>query len=291
MIELNYKQHERTKKMKKLTTILLTIAIILSLPLAASANEFTTADALAVLRASVGLSPLTAAQAARFEISGTPTTADALRILRISIGLSGTAPQRESISASDRASLTAYINQLSGTHISKLPHFTNINDVPLEKILMQYLWHFRENADINYDIMQSLEQLGLFISGSAQGVYPNNLDRFMKENLNPNFSIERYNYKSHNEIIAPWGVLWDNKNEAIVLWTGAWGGGAAYTIEVIDAYKIGDIYYVITSSFWYEFDILGDLLQGEIQYSIYTFRKNNNGVFNIHSIQPTTAIR
>jgi hypothetical protein len=53
----------------------------------ASATELSTADALAVLRASVGLSELTAEQTARFGISGIPSSADALRLLRISVGL------------------------------------------------------------------------------------------------------------------------------------------------------------------------------------------------------------
>jgi len=51
-------------------------------------NNFTTDDALTVLRAVAGLSELTAGQAARFGISGTPTTEDVLRILRIIAGLS-----------------------------------------------------------------------------------------------------------------------------------------------------------------------------------------------------------
>jgi hypothetical protein len=59
-----------------------------------ASGSYTTADALAVLRASVGLSTLSAADAAKFGISGTPTTADALKILRISVGLpaEGTPP-------------------------------------------------------------------------------------------------------------------------------------------------------------------------------------------------------
>jgi hypothetical protein len=47
----------------------------------------TTADALTVLRAAVGLSSLSAEQLTRYSITGTPATSDALRILRIAVGL------------------------------------------------------------------------------------------------------------------------------------------------------------------------------------------------------------
>jgi uncharacterized protein YkwD len=49
--------------------------------------SYTTADALTVLRASVGLAALTQAQQERFAISGNAATSDALRLLRISVGL------------------------------------------------------------------------------------------------------------------------------------------------------------------------------------------------------------
>jgi hypothetical protein len=78
--------------MKKIISALLIAAMILSFSLTASASEFTTADALAILRASVGLSALSAEQSAKFGISGNPTTADALKILRQSVGLPATQP-------------------------------------------------------------------------------------------------------------------------------------------------------------------------------------------------------
>jgi uncharacterized protein (DUF2141 family) len=49
--------------------------------------NLTTADALTVLRAAVGLTALTSAQRTRFSITGTPATSDALRILRTAVGL------------------------------------------------------------------------------------------------------------------------------------------------------------------------------------------------------------
>ena len=50
-------------------------------------GDFTTSDALLILRAAMGLLELTDEQAERFAISGGPATADALRILRLAVGL------------------------------------------------------------------------------------------------------------------------------------------------------------------------------------------------------------
>jgi hypothetical protein len=51
-------------------------------------EPLTSADALIILQATVGLSELSDENIARFEIDGSPTTADALRILRLAVGLS-----------------------------------------------------------------------------------------------------------------------------------------------------------------------------------------------------------
>jgi hypothetical protein len=67
----------------------------------ASATELSTADALAVLRASVGLSELTEEQTARFGISGIPSSADALRLLRISVGLEKEPEAEEDLETAD----------------------------------------------------------------------------------------------------------------------------------------------------------------------------------------------
>ncbi|MCL2638365.1 MAG: DUF6273 domain-containing protein [Oscillospiraceae bacterium] len=73
--------------MKKVISILLIIAMMLSFPVTASASDLTTADALTVLRAAAGLITLTAEQATKFGITGTPSTTDALRILRAAAGI------------------------------------------------------------------------------------------------------------------------------------------------------------------------------------------------------------
>jgi uncharacterized repeat protein (TIGR02543 family) len=93
---------------KKIFAFLLALTILMSLPLTVSATEefkttdtlpltasvssevFTTADALTVLKAAAGFSSLTAEQAARFGINGTPTTADALYILKVASGIIST---------------------------------------------------------------------------------------------------------------------------------------------------------------------------------------------------------
>ncbi|MCL2696644.1 MAG: TraB/GumN family protein [Oscillospiraceae bacterium] len=82
-------------KNKRLTAILLALAIILSLfpmNVYASNDEFNTADALTVLRASAGLIKLTTAQEEKYDLNGDfiVNTADAVIILRIAAGLPGT---------------------------------------------------------------------------------------------------------------------------------------------------------------------------------------------------------
>jgi hypothetical protein len=79
-------------KLKKITAFILTISIILSLfpaTVSATSNTFTTADALTVLRAAAGLTTLSAADTARFDMDGDGkiTTADALMILRRVAGI------------------------------------------------------------------------------------------------------------------------------------------------------------------------------------------------------------
>jgi hypothetical protein len=80
--------------MKKLFSLFLAAVTALSLVTAAGAQEFTTADALTVLRAAAGLITLNAEQTARYDLDGDGriTTADALMILRVVAGISEAAP-------------------------------------------------------------------------------------------------------------------------------------------------------------------------------------------------------
>jgi hypothetical protein len=81
--------------MKKIIMILMAAAVLFSTPpavFASASEDFTTADALTVLKASAGLLTLTQEQEARYDINGdfVVDTADALAILHIAAGLPGT---------------------------------------------------------------------------------------------------------------------------------------------------------------------------------------------------------
>jgi hypothetical protein len=76
--------------MKKITSLLLTLALLFTLAVTVpvyAEQALTAQDALIVLQASVGAITLTPAQMERYFITGTPTTINALTILRISVGL------------------------------------------------------------------------------------------------------------------------------------------------------------------------------------------------------------
>ncbi|MCL2637028.1 MAG: DUF6273 domain-containing protein [Oscillospiraceae bacterium] len=75
--------------MKKIISVLLIAAMFLSLPVAASASDLTTADALAILRAVAGITTLTAEQQTKYGITDNVSSADALRVLRTVAGISG----------------------------------------------------------------------------------------------------------------------------------------------------------------------------------------------------------
>jgi uncharacterized membrane protein len=79
-------------KFKKILSSIIAAAMILVLIPAMSvtvgaSHDFTTADALAILRHAAGLTPLSAADIARLGITGEPSTSDALFVLRVVAGI------------------------------------------------------------------------------------------------------------------------------------------------------------------------------------------------------------
>jgi uncharacterized protein YkwD len=72
---------------KHVFAVLTAVLIAIPLSITAAADTFTAADALLILRASVGLETLTSEQQAKFNLKGNATAADALAVLRVSVGL------------------------------------------------------------------------------------------------------------------------------------------------------------------------------------------------------------
>jgi hypothetical protein len=75
--------------MKKIISVFLCAVIMLPLPAAAADSEFTTADALLILRAVAGLATLNEAQTAKYDFNNNSsvTTANALFVLKIVAGV------------------------------------------------------------------------------------------------------------------------------------------------------------------------------------------------------------
>jgi hypothetical protein len=197
-------------------------------------------------------------------------------------------PQKENIRAADETALREFVRIISTSALSVLPVFEDINEVPLPALLVHYFWEssgwagglFGQTADVEYTWEQA-EALGAY--GEAAGVFPHVLDTFFKENLNPNFSIDSYDYKKDiNEFI---GSKWDAVNNAIVFTVGISGGFGRNTNGITEMYKSGDEYLVYTAQLKYNyyFPVI------EAEYFVYTFTKNANGVFNIMSIKQETA--
>jgi hypothetical protein len=75
--------------MKKVFSVILMIAMILSLPVTANAQEFSTSDALAILRHVAGIAPLSEEDLARYDVNGDGKidSSSALFILQIAAGV------------------------------------------------------------------------------------------------------------------------------------------------------------------------------------------------------------
>jgi len=210
-------------------------------------------------------------------------------------------PKREEVSDEDREALEEFLQIVSGLRTQRFPIFDDINDVPIGNIMLC----FGENSepDIIYDNEQR-ERLFDSDPTVVHGYYLNSLDNFLKENLNPNFSIKSYNFENFYEDVWPRYYLYDVENAAIapghsmsagqyVLLTHGW-----HEIDITDMYKLGNKYYVYVTRTEGEVD-WGNENEGEIlnengmvneephliEQLIHIFEKNENGLFNIVSIQ------
>jgi hypothetical protein len=292
--------------MKKIISVFLAAAIAFSLSLGVSAfaDTFTTADALLALRAAAGLTELTAEQTARYDLNkdGAITTADALIILRIAAGLSAeaaTQPARENLSAADIESLTEYIRIISGKSpaIGNFPAFSNINEVPLLRLLQILIWVPAAYSEFKPDEVYSFNQVAGLTGGTAGsadsaeygwGYSPQRLEQYFKENFNPAFSLAGYDYKNHtakNEGALN-DYVWDSgKNLIVIYGFNVFGGGGMYDINVTDSHKSGDnyiVYATVTELNNFGGDY-GDLEVFSVERFVYTFIRNADDGFSIVS--------
>jgi hypothetical protein len=166
-----------------------------------------------------------------------------------------------------------------------MPYFNDINELPLNFILGNY---FSANLISN----------GLLSTDSRVTVTLADIEKTIKENVNPTFSIEGYDYRQDIMLITT-GLLiyqfeWLNAKQAWeVSWVGG-GGGSGEEIfieDYTDVYRIGDIYYYVGIDWRLGKDSFGfiDIYIEDPNYTIYELKKNDNGNWNIYSMQPFTG--
>jgi hypothetical protein len=175
------KVEEKSMKLRKILAVLLVVTMVLPLLTTSvyASDRLTTADALEVLKASMGLTTLSAEQLTRYGISGSPAVSDALRILRLSIG----------IVTEVRGNTSANIHNLGLAAIQgDLIYYANVNDG--QKL-------YRMNADgtgstkISDDMAAFINVVGDWIYYSGNGgdgwsIYKIRTDGTGRTNLNVN---------------------------------------------------------------------------------------------------------
>lgn len=189
-------------------------------------------------------------------------------------------PNENDITAEELLDLYYFSQRVTNSIVLDLPFFDDIHEVGLFELLIL----FKPEADIEYDD----EELGISLLGengqwaSISGFYPATIEEYFKENINPDFSIENYDYKN-NDSIEPgriYNLGWDEEKCAILYISLSGGFGEYTTFTIVDAYKHDDFYYIHTL---FQFE------NNDSEYMLHAFKKNANGIFNIYSKQPTTA--
>ncbi|MCL2087729.1 MAG: YgdI/YgdR family lipoprotein [Oscillospiraceae bacterium] len=184
-----------------------------------------------------------------------------------------------------------------------LPHFDDINDVELTEILSFGI----NNLGLPHALFDPANEERIFGEDSLLGepsliFEPNETEAYLKEFLSSDFSIDSYDYESFDDNLpaAYRKLFWDEETGMLIFFTTVFGGGPVKTTHVLDEYEDDDFTYVVAAS--YEYDsyeeddgledfhyVLENLPEYEIEYNLYTFVKNENGVYNIVSKQPTDA--
>jgi hypothetical protein len=184
--------------------------------------------------------------------------------------------------------------------MQRLTPFSSINEQDLFRMMFffhraemdSYCWRYYDEyvESINstqtmhiYSSEEITELLGHMYS-SARGITPAHLQKWVRENINPNFSIESYDYKSLTQPEEMHGIVWDSDRGMIVYYANASCGSSISSpgyINVIDVQKSGGTYHVYAVRTTAGWGILSD-----IDVVCGTFVKNSSGGFNITSLQP-----
>jgi hypothetical protein len=181
-------------------------------------------------------------------------------------------------------------------------HFTDINNTTDIYLLLALYLNHHENMtcwrlDISGSTNERYHNYGCCCAGTdemrkispngggGRGVSPANLQAFMRENFNPNFRIDSFDFRSKTQ--AEWKFDWayDPNRDLLVLVSAAMCGGPQwYRIDENDNLEIREIdgqYHVYAQRIdgWY-----GTL--GYIDVTHFVVEANARGGFRLLSMQP-----
>ncbi|MCL2694297.1 MAG: hypothetical protein FWE60_04240 [Oscillospiraceae bacterium] len=193
-----------------------------------------------------------------------------------------------------------------------LPYFDDINDVDLATLLNFAVSNLGlERSELSIEQHKRLFEDEDYINRLPMyQIAPFSIDEQLKTFLNPNFSIETYDYKNYNMTYPEFNfqrLIWDEEVNQIVSLILTFACPGAYRNEILSVYEEDDFYYVVTGGFWYSVYEFGSSLKfsdvrdnptehedrgsiWDFGYNIYTFKINENGNVNIISKQPYEAV-
>jgi hypothetical protein len=195
-------------------------------------------------------------------------------------------PQFEELTRDDVEELLQLVAQFGQSPMfGEMPPFTDINEVGLEILLEHFAWHFEAEPDIEFTTEQAVEVGYEVLDWGLVGFYPENIDRVLRERLNPNFSIDNYDYQREHRLSLS-RMLWQEQYGAFLWVRGSGGGFPVHIYEIMGMWVVDDEYFVSTM----RVNPLGEsypsrIFEGfETLHYLFTFTKNMNGVFNLMSL-------
>jgi hypothetical protein len=199
-------------------------------------------------------------------------------------------------------SIEDFINADSGcVRRGIFPYFNDINEIPLITILTFGI----DLLDIEYSVPDYEQYERLFgiqkYDVSVCILYafePSVIDIQLKRYLNPDFSIESYDFRNYNDNEkAPYlKLLWDEEKEQIIMFAAEFYHTMMSKNDIAEIYETDGLHYAVTRSILYEdgenlnyedgFDYIVEIHGFEVEYNVYTFVFNDCGNVNIVSKQP-----
>ena len=184
--------------------------------------------------------------------------------------------RREELSTAEIESILDYVLHnpvLARMHESLNDYYIEFDDINEIDLLSAF---FYPSFPIGADDMQ----INSDTDYSEYWFYPETVENYLCEYINPNFSINDYDYRNLGPPIQNSRThKWDNERGMLYFSFYPGGGFSSFEHEVIDSYKIGDIYYLVTNK---TMTAWGHGIDYEGEH-IYTLKKNANGSWNIYS--------